>query len=687
MRVSSFFQKIRSVSIPASFRKSRFFCALCNILLVYLVFMLCRIAYAWENWSAFSTVLRDDSLCTLLRGSLVFDTAAIIYLNALYLVLLFLPLHWKEQAWWHRLLRWVWLLPNALAIVMNLCDAAYFPFTGRRTTATVFTEFSHEDNLVQIFSGELLRHWYFILFFVLACWGGYRAFRMPVSKSERPLWRYYLLQLVTLSVCALLCIGGVRGGFTQAVRPITISNANQYVSSPAGAALVLNTPFSIIRTLGKKSFRDPQYMPQQEMEALYSPVHHPSQLIGVEEGEPTVPADSIQRNVVILICESLGQEYYGCFNDEYKKEGYNGYTPFLDQLCTQSLTFRWSFANGRKSIDGMPSVLSSIPMFVEPFFLTSASMNHLSGIARELGNKGYSSAFFHGAQNGSMGFEAFAKATGFGTYYGRTEYDADERFGGEGDFDGNWAIWDEPFLQFYAQTMSSLREPFVTAVFTASSHHPFAIPSSFEKHLQSDEAGRAALASENPMHKCIRYLDHSLEAFFQTARKQPWFDHTLFVITGDHTNMTTLDGYQSDWGLFSVPVIFYDPSATVFPAERRAGVAQQIDIMPTLLTALHYDRPYVGFGIDLLTTPDSLTWAVGYNNGTYQMFTADSLFLQFDGNEPIRLQQLHDFRSASDHTADPVFDQRKRQLTRHLQSIIQSYMQRMVGDSLRVQSS
>ena len=54
-----------------------------------------------------------------------------------------------------------------------------------------------------------------------------------------------------------LCVAGMRGGFTTAVRPITLSNANQFVNRPAEAALVLNTPFSMIRTANKKAFVDP----------------------------------------------------------------------------------------------------------------------------------------------------------------------------------------------------------------------------------------------------------------------------------------------------------------------------------------------------------------------------------------------------------------------------------------------
>ena len=55
----------------------------------------------------------------------------------------------------------------------------------------------------------------------------------------------------------------MRGGATTAVRPITISNANQYVNKPVEAALVLNTPFSMIRTINKNVFADPKYFTRE----------------------------------------------------------------------------------------------------------------------------------------------------------------------------------------------------------------------------------------------------------------------------------------------------------------------------------------------------------------------------------------------------------------------------------------
>ena len=198
----------------------------------------------------------------------------------------------------------------------------------------------------------------------------------------------------------------------------------------------------------------------------------------------------------------------------------------------------------------MPSILSSIPMFVEPFFTTSASLNEVSGIAEELENIGYSSAFFHGAPNGSMGFQAFANTTGFDRYYGMDEFCEEKKFGGKEEHDGTWAIWDEPFLQYYADAMNNIQEPFVTSVFTASSHHPFNIP---ERYSEQFKGG------EDPFLKCVQYTDYSLRRFFEYAKKQDWYNNTLFVITADHTNHSLEERYRTASGMMEVPVIFFSP--------------------------------------------------------------------------------------------------------------------------------
>ena len=630
---------------------------LCNLAIAYVVYFLARIVYLLVNYSYFEQSLSLSRLTEIFQGGLVFDTSAILVTNIPYTVMMLFPLHQKETPIYQQVCKGVFLFINGLALAINLCDAVYFRFTMRRTTTTVFSEFSNENNLGGIFLTETIRHWYLVLFFVLVVWLMYRLYRTTGLHSRKlSWWRYDVVTLLSLAAFAPFVVAGIRGGFTTAVRPITISNANQYVDRPVEAALVLNTPFSLYRTIGKSVFVVPDYyQDEQQMETIYSPIH--------------VPNDSVpmtKKNVVVLIVESFGREYIGALNKNLENGQYKGYTPHIDSLISKSITFTRSFCNGRKSIDGMPSILSSIPMFVEPFFLTPASMNHVSGIASLLAGEGYQTAFFHGAQRGSMGFMAFARSTGFQAYYGREDYDEDKRFDGDDDFDGMWAIWDEPFLQYYATKMSEMKEPFMTAVFTASSHHPYEIPEKY-KDVYPEEG--------IIMHKCIRYTDMALGKFFEKASQQPWFKNTIFVLTSDHTNMSDHDYYQTDLGGFCSPIIIYEPGRE---PEMQDKIAQQIDILPTLMGMLHYPKSYFAFGIDLLNTPAENTWAVNYLNGIYQ-YVKHGHVLQFDGHQTKAVYALTD--SLVQHNVKGKMPQ-QAQMERELKAIIQQYMGRMVNDRL-----
>ncbi|MBO5615489.1 MAG: LTA synthase family protein, partial [Prevotella sp.] len=593
---------------------SPFLAVLWNLLLVYLVYQIARLEYYFENTDFLSYSV--DAW----RGGLVFDTSAILYTNALYVVMMLFPLHWKENAAYQKLCKWIFVIVNSMAFAINLADSVYFRYTMRRTTTTVFEEFSNESNLGSIFFTELLRHWYLVLLFAVVVAGLWFCYFKPCLDYHKlkPWWKYDIACLLSLLLYAPFCIAGMRGGFTTAVRPITISNANQYVQRPSDAALVLNTPFSLIRSIGKNVFVVPSYFSdEKELTSIYSPIHQSS----------TLNSQLSTKNVVILIVESFGREYIGALNKNLEGGKYKGYTPYVDALISKSTTFKYSFCNGRKSIDGMPSILSSIPMFVEPFILTPSSMNDYTGLAGILGAEGYETAFFHGAQNGSMGFQAFAQKTGFQKYYGRTEY---EEAKGTDDFDGTWAIWDEPFLQYYAEEMGQMKQPFMTAVFTASSHHPYAVPEQY-KEIYPEE-GIA-------MHKCIRYTDMAIGKFFETCSKQSWFRNTIFVLTSDHTNMSDHAEYQTDLGGFCSPIIIYDPSNPI--GEVQDKIAQQIDILPTILGLLGYNKPYFGFGIDLLKTPSEDTWAVNYLNGIYQ-YVKHGCVLQFDGQKTKAVYSLQD---------------------------------------------
>ena len=635
---------------------------LLNLLLAYVVYFIARMVFLAENWNFYADNLTWPHFLEMMRGGLMFDTTAILYTNALWIVMVLFPLHWKENKTYHNICQWIFVAVNILTLAVNLVDTVYFRYSMRRTTTTIFQEFQNENNLGGIFWTEMVNHWYFFVLAGLVAWGLWKLYvKSDVSELKKRLPVYYPVMLVSLLGFVPFCVAGMRGGWTRDIRPITVSNANNYCDRPTETGLVLNTPFSLIRTIGKNNFEVIAYYDAKQLEQIYTPIH-----------QPQCRHPFMKKNVVVIIIESFGREYIGTYNQD---AGYPSQTPFTDSLLAHgALTYRYSYCNGRKSIDGMPSILSSIPMFVEPFFLSPYSVNDVSGLADCLNGKGYETAFFHGAERGSMGFMAFARATKFKEYYGREDFVADPRTKGDAEYDGWWGISDEPFMQYMCQKITDMKQPFMTALFTLSSHHPFRVPDAYKDVFKNEDP-------EMEIYPVIRYTDMALQHFFESAKKQPWYENTIFAITSDHTNMTKYQHYRTDIGGFASPVIFYDPSGEMGEGMVDA-IAQQTDIMPTILEHLGYDQPYLSFGVDLLTTPAEDTWAVNYLNGIYQ-YVKHGHILQFDGQRTCGVYALTDSLMKT-NMMGKVAEQ--PQMERELKAIIQQYMERMTQNRLIIKN-
>lgn len=635
--------------------------ALWDLLLVYAVYMVCRLAFVLENYSLI-TEGGDPNWSSILFGGTLFDISAILYTNLLFILLVLFPLHRKENKPMSVVGRWVYFVMNSLAVIANMADCIYFQYTQRRTTVAVFSEFGNETNLLKIFGVELLNHWYLALLTAALIFALWKFYRNPIYRVKgESLKRYYGTRLVLLVVLVPLMICGMRGyWFHQSSRPLAVNSAFQYGPTPAQAGAVLNTPFTIWRTAwSRRAARIPAFYDDRKLRQLYSNKH--------------LPADSIRmerKNVVIIIVESFAEEFIGARNKDLDGGKYKGYTTFADSLLSVSTTFEHTYCNGWVSIDAMPAVLASLPKMSVSFVTGPYSQNEIPGIAKYLGRVGYHTAFFHGGINSSMGFQAFARAAGFSEYFGMDEYCADSRFDGKKDFDGTWGIWDEEFLQFFCKKISEMPQPFLASVFTLSSHHPFKIPARYADRFKDEGLF--------PLHKCIRYTDNALRQFFNAARRQPWFGNTIFVITADHaSSKVTHDVYKTELGHFRVPIIIYDPSGGLEPGTRK-GVMQHIDVMPTLLGLLGYEHPYTSFGKDALKQSDG-GWAMNFHN--IPQYITDQYLLQL--NPDFSLKAVYDYKS------DPLLKNNLKgkvktqgDMESHLKAILQTYQERMTANDL-----
>ena len=632
-------------------RTNIYFAFFIRIAIIFFVFSLCRGAFYWYNSALFGD-MTGLQILWLFIGGLKYDTAAIIYINAVFILMQILPLPWRERPLYQTISKYFYLIPNSIAVLINLADVAYFPYTMRRTTSSVFGQFANETNVGHLAVSFIVDFWPVILAFFAVSFLLALSYRMlVVTEMKGSVLRRYSLSTVLFFAIGFLLFGGVRGGFLHSTRPLSLADAGAFVTRPVQMAVVQNTPFALIRTAGKNSVQVVEYMPEPIRRSIYD-AYRPAS----EKGEFR------KKNVVVIILESWSREFVGALNPELEDSTFEGYTPFFDSLIGQSLSFKYSFANGRKSIEALPSAIASIPSMEVPYVLSHQSSNTINSLATELGGAGYRTAFFHGAANGSMGFDAFMNIAGVGEYYGRTQYDNDAHY------DGIWGIWDEEFLQYFAQTMNGFEQPFFTSLFTLSSHHPYNIPARYESVFREGEV---------PLIRCLRYTDMALQRFFETASKMAWYNNTLFVLCADHSSFPLNENFTNDLGTFAIPIVFYCPDGSLRGMDT-LRIAQQIDIMPTVLSWLSYDKPFISFGKDLLdpSTPD---FAVSFMNG-YQLVTP-SYLMQFNGKDVTGMYRYKTDRKLSRNLANTDIPEQDS-LSSFLKAFIQDYNRRIVTDSM-----
>jgi phosphoglycerol transferase MdoB-like AlkP superfamily enzyme len=626
---------------------------LIRILFVFILFTLTRILFFIFNHEYFREVGFGEFIIILFYG-LKFDLSAIIVCYSLFIFLSIFPFHLKSSSLYQKILLVIYAISTALALAGNLLDCGYFKFTESRSTSDIFNVLGLGSDFSTMLSQYILDFWYlFLIWFVLiviSIWFFLKTKPSIIKYSGKKLVLIYLKESIIFIIISSLSIIGIRGGMQ--LRPMSIMTAGQYTSAK-NVALVLNTPFTIIKTIGKSEIKDFAYYDDKTLNNLYSPVHN------------YYKKDNIlkKNNIVVIILESFSKEYIGELNRNIDNGSYKGYTPFLDSLIRESLVFTNAFANGKRSIEGIPAVLAGVPSLLNDAYITSMySGNNINSLASLLKEKGYSSAFFHGGTNGTMGFDGFAMVAGFDKYFGRYEYN------NENDYDGKWGIYDEQFLQYVASTLDRFSKPFIAGIFTLSSHHPYKVP---EKYSGKFPKGKLEI------HQSIGYADYSLRKFFESMSQKSWFDSTLFVITADHTSESYYPQYQTRAGMYKVPILFYQHNSKLKGINKM--ITQQIDIMPSILDYLNYDKRFIAFGESVFDSTAS-HFAINYVNETYQLIYKNYSFI-FDGTSGVSLYNLSSDSMMSKNILANA-PELKKEIEPMAKAIIQSYNHRLIKNNM-----
>jgi uncharacterized sulfatase len=559
-----------------------------RVLLAYVILLLCRLLFIAFNFKAFALQKTSDLLWSLLVG-IRFDTTALLYFTGPALLLMLMPGNFKRNTYYQLLVKILFITALVLLLALNLIDVAYYPFSGKRSGMELW---SIQYDLWHLLFDYVVTYWYLFLLLILLVWLCVIFYPENPPLKNLPQMK---IQIVIFTLFTPLLILLARGSF--GLKPLNSSDAVRLVQ-PQLVAVALNTPFQMLMTVGQKPAETLTFFSDEAADKLFNPI------------KQTTVQDSSKPNFVLIIVESLSAEYVGFLNNGV------GFTPFLDSLAKHSVVYTNAFANGKRSVEALPAIWASMPSLLHTDYTSGGyAQNKLNGLGNYLLPLGYDVSFYHGGRNGTMGFDNFILQTG-GKYFGLNQYPNANK-----DYDGKWGISDFSYLDYFANELSQKPLPFLSAVFTLSSHHPYKIPK--DNRLTQFKSGT------HPIHATIQYTDDALRNFFNKAQQQPWFNNTIFIITADHSADNQLPKYQTMHGKFRIPLLIYNKKSG---CKEIKTTTQHVNIMPYILEHAGV-KSYFSFGN---AVADSNHFAIQFTDERFQLVKMPWVY-HFNGKEGIAL--------------------------------------------------
>ena len=518
---------------------------------IALAYSAVRAVFLWNHRVNFADAPSTEVALAFIQG-LRFDLSAIAYLNIPFILLSLAPAALLARRWYQRSLMGLFLTVNGAATIVMMGDVGYYPFTGTRVTMDVFAltgdASAQIDQLLVSFAGLAATGLGLVVLQYLL---------YPRHQSEPFAPRRGLRTVGAGFMVLVLTVLAARGGFQK--KPLNPIHAFSSGSHEVGI-LTLNSAFTLIQSPRGRQLEPVTFFADQgDVDEILKTEYGFAEAMGAR-----VPTK--QQNVVLLILESYATEFWGGVDREEP-----GLTPFLDSLRQHGVFYTESFANGRRSMDALPSILLGVPLYRgQSIAVSRYQSNEWIGLGHLLGDAGYHTSFFHGAPKGTMYFDAIASLSGIEDFYPLERFPDQTQ---DEAFDGHLGLYDEEALQFAVRHVGTFEEPWFSTMFTISTHHPYRVPPRYVDSLPK---------GSRDIHQSVAYVDLAVRRFFDEARQQPWFENTLFVITGDHTPPMRSSRYDTPIGRYMVPTLLYHPAGQL-PALDPKRVVQHVDLFPTIL--------------------------------------------------------------------------------------------------------
>ena len=548
-----------------------------------------------------------------------FDLTATAYFNSLFILLRILPFGFTSGKVYLKVTDWIYYMTNSLMIIVNLGDVIYYRFSGVRMRWNGLNEIAADNNIAGIIFGYALSYWWIVLVCVLLIGGMIWLYkRVNVKNSFANGQGGMVLRFALFLIMGGLTFLSMRGRVGSG-NPLNIADATWHTRSARQLNVVLNTPFTLLRSIGKGTGIDKlTFFTDKELAELRSSIH-------------IAPGKQLNRkNVMLIIIESGGATFIDSLNLFEDGSGeLKGLMPFLESLVNRSVVMEHFMATGRSSIGGANSLLASFPAF-EPFSFMLSPYNSMpfDSPANLLKGEGYSTSFYYGCNHGSFNIDQLGHASGYERVIDRDSYD-----GAPDDYDGTWGIFDGPMGQFVVKDLNATRQPWCAAWFTISAHSPHSIPQGEDvaTYRYKDACAQRGL----------EYTDRALRNFFESASKQKWYENTIFIITADHGNRDLKPGshYATSYIRFHLPLIIFTPDGSLSPRRISGHTATQFDLAPTIMNLLNYPKNFVSVGTDILDNTKE-NYGISFIDNRYMLSSPERVI--FTDAELRNIEEVYD---------------------------------------------
>jgi phosphoglycerol transferase MdoB-like AlkP superfamily enzyme len=618
--------------ITQKLHKTLFLFKLLGLCLIFLLIQ--RVLFLMMFHDQFAGISFFEILKAFIIGLLPDAISILYFLLPTWLILLFCNIEHKVTR--YAALTW-FAIGFSVICVLNLSDLGYYPITKKRMGAELLDILSEVPALL---SSYMKDYWYLFFLLIGFCFIAFLMVKKQLN-AYRNVPQKFAIKLANVVLVIFLFATIMRGGY--GIRPFMPFDIPSLVD-PKLQWLASNTPFQFLHTLESKNIAIETYFDEQEAEHI----------IGFKK--QFVSTEFKKKNIVFIILESFCSERLGLLNAPIKQ-----YTPFMDSLLGHARTYKYGVANGRMTIDALPSVLSGIPSFMEKnYCYSNYSNNTVHGISSLLENEGYTTAFFYGGVKTTFGFENYMNINFTKNYFDQRNYDSKYENVG-------WGVDDHLYLPFIAKTLKTLPQPFCASLLTLSLHHPFPVPEPYKTLLDT---------IQDPVKKSLMYTDMSLQLFFAKIKNEEWFKNSIIAVCADHTSGGFGQYESNPVNEFAIPISFLAVGDTAFNKVQDQSISQ-IDMYPTILDYLGYHKPFSSLGISALSSKAHPTIQFG-GNGLFHVFDYPYL-LDYDNNtkQVTGLYKYNENRTVTVLAMDSGNKQKVDELTKLVKAYIQVFSYRI----------